>query len=72
LSERDRNYLAFAEAFEKRFIGQGETTDRSIQETLDLIRELLSILPAEELTRVSEADLAKYHQQASQETLLST
>ena len=72
LSERDRNYLAFAEAFEKRFIGQGETTDRSIQETLDLIWELLSILPAEELTRVSEADLAKYHQQASQETLLST
>lgn len=62
LAENDRRYLKFAEAFEKRFIGQGENTDRTIIETLDLAWELLSILPEDALTRVSEADIAKYYQ----------
>lgn len=62
LSERDRRYLKFAEEFEKRFVGQGETTDRSITETLELGWELLSLLPKDALTRVSEADIAKYYQ----------
>ncbi|MEW6676441.1 MAG: V-type ATP synthase subunit B [Pseudomonadota bacterium] len=61
LGEGDRRYLAFAEAFEKRFIGQGEDEDRSVFETLNLAWELLSMLPAESLIRVSEAELAKYH-----------
>ncbi|RKZ38281.1 MAG: V-type ATP synthase subunit B [Gammaproteobacteria bacterium] len=61
LSERDRSYLAFADAFEKRFVGQGETTDCNIIETLNLAWELLSILPKDALTRVSEADIAKYY-----------
>jgi V/A-type H+-transporting ATPase subunit B len=60
LSERDRRYLQFADAFEQRFIGQGETTDRSILETLDLAWKLLAILPKDALTRVSEVDIAKY------------
>jgi V/A-type H+-transporting ATPase subunit B len=64
LSERDRRYLKFAEEFEKRFVGQGETTDRSITETLELGWELLSLLPKDALTRVSEADIAKYYQAA--------
>lgn len=70
LSERDQSYLRFAETFEKRFIGQGETTDRSIYETLDLAWELLSILPVDELTRVSEVDIAKYHQRVAAEVVL--
>jgi V/A-type H+-transporting ATPase subunit B len=61
LSERDQGYLKFADAFEQRFVGQGETTDHSIEETLNLAWELLSILPPEVLTRVSEADIAKYY-----------
>lgn len=61
LSETDRNYLAFANAFEQRFVGQGEDEDRSIIETLNLAWDLLSLLPAGELTRVSAADLDKYH-----------
>ncbi|MDD2815138.1 MAG: V-type ATP synthase subunit B [Thiotrichaceae bacterium] len=65
LAENDRRYLKFAEAFEKRFIGQGESTDRTILETLDLAWELLSILPEDALTRVSEADIAKYYQHDS-------
>jgi len=61
LSETDRNYLAFAGAFEQHFVGQGEHEDRSIVETLNLAWDLLSMLPPETLTRVGEADLAKYH-----------
>ncbi len=61
LSSQDKNYLDFAQAFEKRFIGQGESEDRSIIETLDLAWELLSILPPDALSRVKEEDLKKYH-----------
>ncbi len=61
LSERDRRYLTFAEAFEKRFVGQGEDDDRSIEETLNLAWDLLSFLPPDALARVSEADIKKYH-----------
>lgn len=31
LSERDRRYLTFADAFDERFVGQGEAEDRSIE-----------------------------------------
>jgi V/A-type H+-transporting ATPase subunit B len=61
LSERDRRFLKFAEAFDARFVGQGEDEDRSIIETLNLAWELLSMFPKETLTRVNETDLAKYH-----------
>jgi len=61
LSQSDRRFLAFAEAFENRFIRQAEDEERSIIETLDLAWEMLSLLPADELTRVSEQDIAKYH-----------
>lgn len=61
LSEEDRRYLAFAEAFEQKFVTQGEDEDRSIIETLSIAWDVLSILPQEALSRVSEADLAKYH-----------
>ncbi|MCP4697768.1 MAG: V-type ATP synthase subunit B [Gammaproteobacteria bacterium] len=61
LSLQDRQYLSFADAFEKRFVTQKEDEDRSITETLDLSWELLSILPPESLARVTEADLGKYH-----------
>ncbi len=61
LSERDQRYLEFANQFDQRFVGQGEDEDRSIIETLNLSWELLSMFPKDELTRVSETDLAKYH-----------
>jgi len=61
LSDMDRDYLLFSEAFEQRFVGQGEHEDRGIAETLDLAWELLSLLPPQALTRVSVDDLAKYH-----------
>jgi len=61
LSEHDRLYLKFADAFDSKFVGQGENEDRSIFETLNLAWNLLSDFPRDMLTRVSETDLAKYH-----------
>lgn len=61
LAEGDRRYLAFAEAFENRFVNQGETEDRSIFETLSIAWEVLSLLPATELIRVSEEEIDRYH-----------
>ena len=61
LGESDRQYLAFADAFEKRFINQDETDDRTIVETLTLSWDMLSMLPPDALSRVSEADIAAYH-----------
>ncbi len=51
LSELDRKYLEFADSFEETFIGQGNT-ERSIERTLAIGRELLSILPESEYTRL--------------------
>jgi V/A-type H+-transporting ATPase subunit B len=62
LSERDKRFLRFADAFDQRFVGQGEAEDRSIEATLNLAWELMSSFPRDMLTRLSETDLAKYHQ----------
>lgn len=61
LSDLDRRHLKFADHFEQDFITQGEDEDRSIMETLNIAWELLSLLPGDALSRVSETDLAKYH-----------
>ena len=61
LSARDRRYLDLADAFEKRFVTQAESEDRSITETLNLAWELLSMFPQEALTRMSETEMARYH-----------
>jgi V/A-type H+-transporting ATPase subunit B len=63
LSSRERSYLEFADAFEERFVKQGEDEERSIHETLNLAWELLSMFPKEQLTRVTETELAKYYRQ---------
>jgi V/A-type H+-transporting ATPase subunit B len=68
LSDSDQNYLNFADAFERRFVGQGEDEERSVVETLNLAWELLSLLPPEALTRVGVEDLAKYHHWQSAQT----
>lgn len=62
LSEGDRQYLHFAEAFEQRFVGQGEEEDRTIIDTLTIAWDLLSMLPPEVLSRVTEADIKLHHQ----------
>ena len=61
LSESDKRYLRFGDEFEKRFLGQGLYERRSIEETLELGWELLSMLPAEELTRIKKEYIEKYY-----------
>ncbi len=61
LSPTDRKYLEFADAFEQRFLKQGERENRSIEQTLDLAWEILAILPEEELTNIKEELIRKYH-----------
>lgn len=60
LSEADKKYAKFAEAFEDQYVSQGYNTDRSIEETLDLGWQLLKILPVTELKRIRDEYLEKY------------
>lgn len=60
LSEVDRIYARFAEEFERKYVSQGYQTDRSIEETLTVGWELLSMLPRTELKRIKEEYINKY------------
>lgn len=57
LAPLDRSYLAFGQAFERQFVGQGLDEMRTIDETLDRGWQALSLLPRDELTRISNEDL---------------
>lgn len=61
LTETDKLYAKFSEAFEKRYISQGYEEDRSIEQTLDLGWELLRILPKSELKRIRDEYIEKYY-----------
>ncbi len=60
LSQRDRAYLRFGDEFEMKFINQGAEENRTIEETLEIAWQLLSMLPEEELTRINRRYLDKY------------
>jgi len=60
LSEEDKLFVKFSDAFEERFIRQGEYENRSIEETLAIGWDLLKILPRSELKRVKEDQIRKY------------
>lgn len=61
LTDMDKLYARFADEFEERYVSQGYTTNRSIEETLDLGWELLSILPRTELKRIKNEYIDKYY-----------
>lgn len=67
LTETDLKYLAFSDAFESRYVNQGYQNNRSIEDTLALGWELLSILPQTELTRISEEHIKQYLPQTEEE-----
>jgi V/A-type H+-transporting ATPase subunit B len=67
LSDLDRIYLGFSQAFEGRFLGQGEDENRSIGETLDIGWDLLRPIPEEELRRLSPEEKEKYLREAQEE-----
>ena len=60
-SDIDLIYAKFADAFEKEYVSQGYTTDRSIEETLKIGWKLLSILPRSELKRIDDKFLDQYY-----------
>ena len=60
LSDTDRAYMQFANAFEDKYIRQAEDENRTIENSLDLGWELFSMLPKQELKRVKEEHIEKY------------
>ena len=61
LSETDQKYLKFGRAFEREFVNQGFTENRNIERTLEIGWKLLSLLPKNELTRVTLDEIAQYY-----------
>ena len=60
LSDVDKQYAAFADAFEKEYVSQGYQTNRSVEETLDIGWKLLAMLPRSELKRIRDDMLDQY------------
>lgn len=61
LDEEDKKYLEFADQFEEKFLSQDTEEDRTIEETLDIAWDLLSILPKRNLKRISKENIQKYY-----------
>ncbi|MGI6264599.1 MAG: V-type ATP synthase subunit B, partial [Acutalibacteraceae bacterium] len=62
LTDIDKLYAKFADAFEREYVSQGYDADRSIEETLDIGWKLLRILPRSELKRISDEYLDQYYE----------
>ena len=67
LSDTDKQFAKFAEAFEEQYVSQGFTTNRTIEETLNLGWKLLKILPKTELKRIRDEYLEKYMPKGDEE-----
>jgi len=60
LSEDDKRFSKFADEFEMRYVNQDIEENRTIEQTLDLGWELLTLLPVRELKRIREEYIEKY------------
>jgi V/A-type H+-transporting ATPase subunit B len=60
LTEIDKKFLKFADQFEQQFIAQGDHEDRTIEQTLDIGWDLMTMLPEAELKRISPEYIEKY------------
>ncbi len=61
LSEADVLFVKFSDAFEDRFVRQGEDENRPIEESLRIGWDLLTMLPKNELKRIRDVYLEKYY-----------
>ncbi len=61
LTDIDKLYAKFADAFEEEYVSQGYLSSRDIEETLDLGWKLLGILPRSELKRIKDEFLDEYY-----------
>jgi len=60
LSDEDRKYMTFANEFEARYVSQGYYENRTVEQTLDLGWELLSMFENAELKRIDLELIEKY------------
>jgi len=60
LTDTDKLYAKFADAFEREYVSQGFEENRTIEETLNIGWKLLSILPKSELKRIRDEYIDKY------------
>ena len=61
LTETDRQYLAFNDAFSRDLVMQLTDESRALEDTLNRAWQVLSILPERELTMMPAADIARYY-----------
>ncbi|MCD6156955.1 MAG: V-type ATP synthase subunit B [Euryarchaeota archaeon] len=61
LSDREKKYLIFADRFEREFVSQGRYEHRTIEQTLDIAWDLLSMFPETELKKIREEHIKKYY-----------
>ena len=62
LSDIDKMYAKFADEFEAKYVNQGYTNDRSIEETLEIGWSLLREMPRSELKRVHDEYLDEWYE----------
>ena len=67
LTEMDKKYADFSDAFEQRYVSQGYQQDRSIEDTLEMGWDLLRMLPRSELRRIRDDLLDEFYQEEAQE-----
>lgn len=60
LSDTDKKYLEFVDRFEKEFVQQGHDENRTVEDTLRIGWQLMSILPKSELKRVKPEQIEQY------------
>ncbi|MDD1778383.1 MAG: V-type ATP synthase subunit B, partial [Candidatus Helarchaeota archaeon] len=60
LTTIDQKYLEFGKQFLAKFVNQGPTENREIEQTLNLAWDLLAILPESELNRIRDEFIVKY------------
>ncbi len=68
LTVQDRAFLKFADEFEARFVRQGINEERSIERTLDIGWELMTLLPRSELKRVSDEHIEEFLPKVDEDT----
>jgi V/A-type H+-transporting ATPase subunit B len=61
LTDIDKLYAQFADAFEAEYVSQGYDANRDIEQTLEIGWKLLSILPRSELKRIKDEFLDEYY-----------
>ncbi len=70
LGSRDKEFMRFGERFERSLISQGRDENRSIEQTLSIAWDTISVLPEEELTSIHPEFIKKYSSKPSNEVQL--